>query len=688
MGTNVAIDADDASGATDALRRVFARWANHEHAPGIAWGLIRDGRLAADGSLGTLRASEDAAPNADSVFRIASMTKSFTGAALMTLVVKGDVRLDEPVATYVPELAHWRGPTTDGPPLTVRHLVSMESGLPTDDPWADRHIDLSPEGMDELIASGASFAWTPGTRFEYSNLGWGLVGRVIERVAGVTAQRLVSERLLGPLGMTSTTWVRPPGTNVAEPHRWQDDGWVREPEPLGDGTIAPMGGIWSTIADLARWVAFFCDADPPRDDPDDGPLPRWARREMEQTRRIDSVDRIRPRPDGVSRTVAFGYGIGLSMRIDPRLGDVVSHSGGFPGYGSHMRWLPDRNVGVVALSNVTYGDMAAACAEAIDVLADLELLPPARSVRPTAALRAAADRATKLVNDWDDDMARSLFADNVEPDDALPRRAREAADAVARHGRLTGAELEADAPLRGDVIAADGAVRIELELNHEPRVQWWFVKDRSRPSDAPLHWDPATLARQDRLAYVVLRPAGDLADAYDRWRGEVLDRIDGADRPAVFEPHATLKAWGSPGSPLGDRDEERIVEVVRAWAAATSPIALRPGSLDVFEGDEHVPVVLIDMAEGLREALGDLWRRSSEAGLPAGYSDHHGADGWRAHLSLCYPRERPPDATWEPLRTWLRHQDVGDVSSIASEAELLAFGDGRERRLGRFAFQR
>ena len=80
------------------------------------------------------------------------MTKSFTGAALMSLVVEGSVRLDEPVATYVPELAGWRGPTADGPPLTVRHLVSMESGLPTDDPWADRHLDLPPDGMDALIA--------------------------------------------------------------------------------------------------------------------------------------------------------------------------------------------------------------------------------------------------------------------------------------------------------------------------------------------------------------------------------------------------------------------------------------------------------------------------------------------------------------------------------------------------------
>src|SRR5436853_7843910 len=110
------------------LDDVFNRWAIVEHTPAIAWGLIHDGELLTARGIGTLRVGEDARPEANSAFRIASMTKSFTGAALMSLVVDGAVRLDEPVATYIPELVGWRGATTDGPPLTVRHLASMESG--------------------------------------------------------------------------------------------------------------------------------------------------------------------------------------------------------------------------------------------------------------------------------------------------------------------------------------------------------------------------------------------------------------------------------------------------------------------------------------------------------------------------------------------------------------------------------
>jgi CubicO group peptidase (beta-lactamase class C family) len=601
------------------------------------------------------------------------MTKSFTAAALMSLVVEGRVRLDEPAATYVPPLAAWRGPTTDGPPITVRHLVSMEAGLPNDDPWADRHNDMGAREMDALLEAGAVFAWTPGVRFEYANLGWGLVGRVIEAAAGVTTQDLDRTRLLEPLGMTSTTWTRPDGRVVAEPYRWVDGDWVHDGEPVGDGAIAPMGGLWSTVRDLATWVGFYQDAWPPRDDPDDGPLPRWARREMQQLRRVDDVRRARPRPDGPSRDIAVGYGIGLGVRHDPRLGHVVGHSGGLPGYGSHMRWLPERGVGVVALSNVTYGAMSAACDEALDVLADRDGLGPGRP--PDApALREAATRAAALLSAWSDERADALFTDNVALDEPYDRRAREAADLVARHGPLEVDEVEPETPLRGAFTAAGGLVRVDLAIAHDGRVQWLEVADRSTPSDEPVIADPKVLREAAGTAYVVLRPTGDLADAFVRWQGEVLDRLGGA-RATVPAAHATVKAFGSSSAPLTGDDLERIREVVEDWAAATAPIDLRAVALDVFEGDEAVPVVRLAPIP----ALADLWARAAAAGLPAGHSDAIGADGWIAHLSLAYPAD-PEPARWAELVAWARGVDVGDLSCTVATAELLVFDGGPERR--------
>jgi hypothetical protein len=100
-----------------------------------------------------------------------------------------------------------------------------------------------------------------------------------------------------------------------------------------------------------------------------------------------------------------------------------------------------------------------------------------------------------------------------------------------------------------------------------------------------------------------------------------------------------------------------------------------------------VPVLTVVTDGAFRAALVDLWSRCATADLPAGYSDHIGAEHWRGHLSLCYPAERPAPAIWEPLEAWARHADVGDIECTAFEAELVAFGDGVERRLGRFAFR-
>ncbi|MGZ8630218.1 MAG: serine hydrolase [Actinomycetota bacterium] len=668
-------------GTTEALDRVFAAWARRVHPPGIAWGLVRAGQLVAEGGLGTRRVGDDAVPDASSVFRIASMTKSFTGAALMTLVVDGRLRLDDPVAMHVPELGRWRGPTTDGPPLTVRHLVSMESGLPTDDAWADRHLDLSDEQMDALIADGAAFAWAPGTHFEYSNLGWGLIGRVAERVAGQRVQELVTSSLLEPLGMGATTWVRPTAGEIAEPYRLKDGEWLHEGESPGDGTIAPMGGLWTTVRDLARWVAFFTDAYPPRDGADDGPLPRWARREMQQLRRVDEVTRYRPSPSGPSRVSVTGYGIGLGIRIDERLGTSVGHSGGLPGYGSHMRWLPEHGVGVIGLSNVTYGSMHGACIEALEVLADRDELGPAYPVEPTPGLADDATRSAALLSSWTDAEADALFADNVGPDEAYERRAREARELVARSGPLVVESLDPETPMRGTFVTGGGLVRVELGLHHEGRVQWLDVEDRLRPSEVPILVDERKLRQAAGTAYVVVRPVADLADAFMRWQGEVLDRLGGA--PAVVPvAHTTLKAFGSADVPLAEVDETQIVEVVTAWAAHQRPIELRVVALEVFE-DDRIPVVRLDATASFRAGMVALRDVAAGAGAPFGDSDDIAVEGWIPHLSLAYPHDVEP-ARWAELGAWTRGVQVGGAMSVALEAELVVYDGGAERRLGVF----
>ena len=120
-------DADaDALAEVDAI---FDRFHARGLAPGLAFGVVIDGRLVHSGGRGTLRVGADAPPDADSVFRIASMTKSFTAAAVLLLRDEGRLRLDDPVAAWVPDLDGRLRPTADSRPVTIEDLLTMSAGL-------------------------------------------------------------------------------------------------------------------------------------------------------------------------------------------------------------------------------------------------------------------------------------------------------------------------------------------------------------------------------------------------------------------------------------------------------------------------------------------------------------------------------------------------------------------------------
>jgi CubicO group peptidase (beta-lactamase class C family) len=404
-----------------------------------------------------------------SLFRIASMTKSFTAAAVLMLRDAGALVLDDPIGRYAPEFASLRGPTADSPPVSVRHLLTMSSTLATDDPWGDRHLDITDADLDAVVAGAPLFAACPGTQFEYSNLGYGLLGRVIHRLAGQRPQAFITERLLRPLGMHSTVWEAdqaPAGADVVLGVR--ADGATTEP-PLGDGGLATMGGLWSTVTDLAKWIGFFTDSYPARDDADDLPLCRSSRREMQQIATAFEPQAQRGL-DGTTRTVAGGYGMGLLVSHDP-LGAVVGHAGGLPGYGSNMRWIRG-SLGVIALANKTYSPMTATTARVLEALsaAGVARRP---EVAPTDQLASAGRDLAALINGWTDEAARELFADNVEPDESFESRRRACTALTHRYGPLRVARVEADSRTSASVILqhAAGELRVTFHVAPTGRIQ-------------------------------------------------------------------------------------------------------------------------------------------------------------------------------------------------------------------------
>src|ERR1700722_7832208 len=253
------VPSDFAPSATDEIVRRF-----HERGgqPAISYGIVRDGELVHAAGFGS-RWLDGPRPDEQTVFRIASMSKSFTASAIMLLRDEGALSLDDPAASYVPHLAGWVNGAADAGPLTIRHLLTMTAGFPTDDPWGDRQQGLPLDEFDALLAGGVSFNWAPGTRFEYSNLGYAILGRIVTAASGVPYDEFIRTRLLTPLRMSRTGFRAEEfsAAELATGYRRGPGGWLELPfDP--DGAFAPMGGVFSCVAALATWSAGFAAAFP------------------------------------------------------------------------------------------------------------------------------------------------------------------------------------------------------------------------------------------------------------------------------------------------------------------------------------------------------------------------------------------------------------------------------------------
>ncbi|HXP56446.1 MAG TPA: serine hydrolase domain-containing protein, partial [Streptosporangiaceae bacterium] len=149
----------------EAVDAMAASYAERGAQPALAWGVVAAGQLVHAGGLGERRIGGPA-PDAGTVFRIASMTKSFTATAVLLLRDEGALALDDLAEQYVPELRGWPPVTPDAQRIRIRHLLTMTAGFPTDDPWGDREQGTPLPVFAEFLSQGVSFNWAPGTRFE------------------------------------------------------------------------------------------------------------------------------------------------------------------------------------------------------------------------------------------------------------------------------------------------------------------------------------------------------------------------------------------------------------------------------------------------------------------------------------------------------------------------------------------
>ncbi len=234
------------------IRATFANWQRDSRVPGLVWGIVTPDGLVHVETAGVQDVEKKRPVTPDSAFRIASMSKAFSARAILGLAAEGKLRLDDPAATLVPELAPWAGD------IRVRDLLHHSAGFVTDDPWGDRQQSLSEGDFSKLLAAGVPFTRAPGTAHEYSNLGYAILGRIITNVSGRPYQAHIADTVFRPLGMASTTYeVRDvPAERLAKGYRFQDGRWLPEPT-MPDGAFGAMGGVVTTARDYGRWMAWL-----------------------------------------------------------------------------------------------------------------------------------------------------------------------------------------------------------------------------------------------------------------------------------------------------------------------------------------------------------------------------------------------------------------------------------------------
>ena len=464
---------------------IYKKHATDNHFPAISFGLVVDGQLVYKNSYGYTDVEKKIPATTASLFRIASMSKSFTCMAILKLRDEGKLDLDDAAYLYIPELKDLKYSTADAPVITIRHLMTHGAGFPEDNPWGDRQLADTEKDLMDFIGRQISFSNPPGIAFEYSNLGFALQGRIITKVSGMQYQEYIKKNIFEPLGMKSATYEfgDVPADKLAHGYRWLNEQWNEETllHDTKDGSWGAMGAMISSIDEFANYMAFHMNAWPPNNAKDDGPIKRSSVREMHHPWRWNAFVPDYKFPDGrtCAITSAYCYGLGWVKDCDGKT--YISHSGGLPGFGSQWRLMPDYGIGVVAFANRTYASMGTINLSVLDTLIKIAGLQP-REIVPSKILEQRKNELLKILPDWNKAEQSGIFAENFFPDYPIDSLKKEAKNLYSKAGKIIAVKAsKPENQLRGSFIIEGEKINMEVYFTLSPEnpalIQEYHIKE-------------------------------------------------------------------------------------------------------------------------------------------------------------------------------------------------------------------
>ena len=339
-----AVRAATPSAAIERFARQIAADVAHDDVGAITAGVFVGSEIVWAQGFGWADRDRRIAADVNTIYRIGSISKSFTALLMTQLAARDALDIDKLLSDYLPEAKQLAGGADTLAAVTLRRLASHTAGLIREPELPGAAAGPIAMWQDKILASipMTSFLAAPGERYSYSNIGFGMLGLAISRAAGRPFMDLVTAYIIEPLEMKQTVFVMTPELypSLAVGYSVARDGTISPDRPAfehwGRGYKVPNGGVYSTVGDLARFAGAITGTSAAEVLP-----PDW-RREMMRVQTPESP--------------TAGYGLGFSVRTRESGVRTVGHGGSVAGYNANLVFDPMSKVGVVLLRNYNRGN--------------------------------------------------------------------------------------------------------------------------------------------------------------------------------------------------------------------------------------------------------------------------------------------------------------------------------------------
>jgi CubicO group peptidase (beta-lactamase class C family) len=326
---------------TERLEPLLVKLMAEQKIPGLAIGVVEDGRLVYARGFGVMRLGDMSSPvTAKTLFHMASITKPFVATAVMQLVEKGKIDLDSPIKKYLPYF-QMKDPRHES--ITVRQMLTHTSGMPDVQDYGWNKPEYDDGSLERYVRSltGKSLRWDPGKKFAYSNMAFEVLGDLVAKVSGRSFEDYVEAEILQPVGMKSSTLL----------YKKADPALLAAGHTIGSGKPKPIthypynrahtpsSDLHSNVEDMARWM-----------------LVNINRGELDGRRILQSSTY------GVMWKPAAAVGdrgsVGISWFLTEVKGEsCVNHGGGDDGFRTYLIFSPTKRAGVVMMVNTDRADI-------------------------------------------------------------------------------------------------------------------------------------------------------------------------------------------------------------------------------------------------------------------------------------------------------------------------------------------